>query len=546
MEDSMALVFMYGSNINSEHLNVWIQDWQGRNTGRTCKVVSSVVARLPGYRLCWNYRRNDGTGAANIALDSESEVWGVVRELSDLNAIDQKEGFRANNLGASDYLRIEEHVALESGIFVPTFVYVARDTESIFVSPARKYKELLLDGALEFNLPDSYVETIKSVQNREEEIESTAYFRWLDFGSMHGNDWEDWFEAEELLAATLRKCVYCLKSKRFYTKTVKGKNEFNVEHVVHQAFGKCKNNNPTLVGRVCIDCNHEFSRTIDIAATKDSYEAFLRAQHGLKDPEDLSGRDSRRLSVKYTSEGGSTGTLPVEPAPQGSSSGALVASTIIRLHKKDGKGLEILDTKQVAKLSKEELLTRFDFSKEMNFTGSEEAIGILRELLEEKMQTKAREIEGSPILSSRQEIIVDEILQRAFSKIAFNYFVYVCEDRYQNLPYRSEFDDARNSIRHGIEPAWGRIANPWLNNLSSIHSMFNNIGHLVMLEFGTNERDDICLIGKVVLFNGYGYRIALSPKCEYNKDIEKAHFWDLTTNQLIAVDSGLHDKLRGM
>src|SRR5271155_2987567 len=121
-----------------------------------------------------------------------------------------------------------------------------------------------------------------------------------------------------------RKCVYCLSDKRFVLGKDKALSEFNVEHVIHHAFGTADGSNPTLVGRVCKDCNDAFSKTIDIAATKDSFEAFTRIHHGLKDAAAMTGKTSRRLSVKYTDSDGNEQKLAVDPAPAstGSSIGA--------------------------------------------------------------------------------------------------------------------------------------------------------------------------------------------------------------------------------
>lgn len=541
----MPLVFAYGSNMDPEHLDDFIQGWQNQNRGQICTVISARRARLPGYRLCWNYRRSDGTGASNITEDAQHHLWGVLLDVTNLTAIDHKEGYKPTNVTASHYLRFEKQVILDDGGTPTANVYIARETENIHVSPTKAYKDLVLKGAIHFNLPQDYRTAISMVQTREQEIELMAYFRWLNSGATHGHDWEDWFASELTLNAVPRVCVYCLVPKRFY-KSSTPVNDFNVEHVVHHAFGRCKNNNPTLVGRVCKDCNQEFSRSIDIAATKGSYEAYLRAQHGLKDPAELSGQEQRRLSVRYKSSNGETGSLPIEPAPRNSGS-ALTARPIIKLQRRSDASVECLDEYQLAGMSREELLNQYDLTKEVHFIGPEASARRLQGVLEQKVQATAQEIGGSAIPSAHQEIIVDETLQRAYSKIAFNYFVYACEDKCPELPYHNCFDDARLSILRGVEPAWGRIANPWnVPDLPTVAGIFGNAGHLVMLEYGLNEGDEICLIGKVVLFSGYGYRVALSRNCEYKRELEQAHFWDMVTNDLIAVDPAIHNALRGM
>lgn len=542
----MPLVFAYGSNMDPEHLNEWIEQWIGWNKGKSCTVAKACRARLPGYSMCWNHRQRNGTGAANIVEDPMNALWGAAIEVSDITPIDHKEGFRPTSPTTSNCLRFEKDVIFDDGSQHTAHIYIARETESSFVSPTQGYKDLVLKGAAHFNLPQDYRNTLAAVQTRESEIAMMSYYRWLNSGKTHGHDQDDWLESEAYLNAIRRKCVYCLNFKRYYDRSYKEKSEFDIEHVVHQAFGKCKNNNPTLAGRVCKACNHEFSKTIDIAATKDSYEAFLRARHGLKDPEDLSGQQSRRLAVKYTSADGESGNLAVEPGPQGSEF-AVVARPIIKLQRKDDGSIETLDEAQIEQMTRDDLLTHYDLTKPSHVIGSKESGQRLMEKIEAKVKAKAREIGGAAIPSAHQEIIIDEILQRAYSKIAFNYFVFACENKCPDFPYQSCFDEARNSILHGIEPAWGRISNPWeVADLSNVDNIFRNPGHLVMLEYGRSEWNDICLVGKVILFSGYGYRIAISRKCERKPNLEQAHFWDLITHDLVKVPPAIHDKLRGM
>jgi hypothetical protein len=72
-------------------------------------------------------------------------------------------------------------------------------------------------------------------------------------------------------------CIYCLQdqSQAFFTK---------VEHVVPQSFGRFENNF-TLHGTVCDECNKYFGDNLEIALGRDTYEGGLRFEY-----EPLSGK----------------------------------------------------------------------------------------------------------------------------------------------------------------------------------------------------------------------------------------------------------------
>src|SRR3989442_3147078 len=71
-------------------------------------------------------------------------------------------------------------------------------------------------------------------------------------------------------------CIYCRQSKGLFTR----------EHVIQDGFGRFKN---ALVihDAVCHECNQGFSRTIDLALTRSSAEAFERYRFGVKEPAEI-------------------------------------------------------------------------------------------------------------------------------------------------------------------------------------------------------------------------------------------------------------------
>ncbi len=192
-------VFAYGSNMDEVHLREWFKKKQlGWN------ILRSVRAKLPGYRLVWNYRRTSvdrGTGASNVSDDNPGSVlWGVALEVPDLDAMDSKEGFQKNNVQGSNYVRTNCSIEID-GFEKPVTatIYYAQYPESGFVSPLQKYKTYLLNGARAFDLPKEHIEEIERVKSREEEIGVHAFQRWLGRDCRHGDDLQDWFVSEAQL-----------------------------------------------------------------------------------------------------------------------------------------------------------------------------------------------------------------------------------------------------------------------------------------------------------------------------------------------------------
>jgi len=144
------LYFAYGSNMHAPRLRE-----------RTPSCEPYAVARLPGYRLCFNKRSNDPSdrsGKCNIVVsDSEdAEVLGVVYrfEVAEKVALDRAEG--------DGYAQVSLEVqAAVGGLGV--YCYHARDTHvDDSLTPYAWYKELVVQGARGHRLPDHYIDFLDS------------------------------------------------------------------------------------------------------------------------------------------------------------------------------------------------------------------------------------------------------------------------------------------------------------------------------------------------------------------------------------------------
>jgi hypothetical protein len=85
-----------------------------------------------------------------------------------LKALDRKEGHR-RDIRTSSYRRQVGPIRLKSGETVNAWVYVARP-EMVSESPqwpSRAYRQLLIDGAIENDLPEAHIQALKAIRTSD-------------------------------------------------------------------------------------------------------------------------------------------------------------------------------------------------------------------------------------------------------------------------------------------------------------------------------------------------------------------------------------------
>jgi len=154
-------VFAYGSNMNLGDLKPWLES---RNYPPN-QILKAIPARLPGYRLAWNYwsAKRQG-GAANVEKSPNDEVLGAILEIGVplLDALDAKEGH------PNRYSRFPHPIEcyeLENG--APHLAWVYEVTEKFRCEedklPTQSYLGIVVEGAKALGLPADYVQQLKSV-----------------------------------------------------------------------------------------------------------------------------------------------------------------------------------------------------------------------------------------------------------------------------------------------------------------------------------------------------------------------------------------------
>lgn len=140
--------FAYGSNLYTD-----------RKEERTGRIREAKPAHLDGYRFAFNKRGSDNTGKANIVPDSAGGVWGIIYRCSP-SALDKMD--RYEGVCTGDYQRRSVRVRLDCGDEVEAITYVAGDRfVDDSLEPSDEYGEMILRGARDHGLPDTYIKTIE-------------------------------------------------------------------------------------------------------------------------------------------------------------------------------------------------------------------------------------------------------------------------------------------------------------------------------------------------------------------------------------------------
>ncbi len=140
--------FAYGSNMNWEQMQ------------RRCPSTRFVcVASLKDYRFAIaRHSRLRNCGTANIFVDSGSEVWGIVYDVSeaDLIILDSfEDGYRREKLFVCASGNSENPLEV--------LVYIAEKEDTVPL-PNPEYKRLIVHGARHWSMPEIYCLMLEQIQ----------------------------------------------------------------------------------------------------------------------------------------------------------------------------------------------------------------------------------------------------------------------------------------------------------------------------------------------------------------------------------------------
>lgn len=157
--------FAYGSNMCTKRIQ-----------RRVPSAQAVAIGKLNGYQLKWHKVSNDGSGKCNAfeTGNIQDEIIGVLFDFNDNEKNNLDEAEKGYNDKAID-------ITTSAGI-VSAYLYVA-DVNRIDNSliPYSWYKELVVNGAEQHNLPEDYIEKLRSVVSITDTGQSRATRNQNDF-----------------------------------------------------------------------------------------------------------------------------------------------------------------------------------------------------------------------------------------------------------------------------------------------------------------------------------------------------------------------------
>lgn len=328
------------------------------------------------------------------------------------------------------------------------------------------------------------------------------------------------------------RCIYCLETKPL--------GDFNTEHVLHRAFGGFQGA-LTLVApydpSVCRNCNDEFSRTIDLAITRDSVEALLRVETGLKDVAEMKGMFSRRLVVRLRPDsdfgplylaflpGPEPDTYVVAPVPQ------------VRFGKRDGGYKCYREEDLRARNPKDD--PEIDLNKKAIFwnrtdeEAGERLIGLLTSYgIGFSKGELFQAPEGATDIDTEMQWLADRVIARAVAKIAFNYLAKTSATVCPDFVFRPMFTDVRRFIRYDEGSARAFVQVTSAGDSLPMRESASTQDHVLAVTWEEQERGHI--IGFVKLFGYAEYLVRLANQPEgIWLDVGAAHSYRLAHRDVV-------------
>lgn len=141
------------------------------NKHRKVETLSKSVAVLNHYALVFNARGLPiiEPSFANIALRKNAQVWGVVYliERADWLKIIATEG--------NDYAEHEVKVETEAGDRITALTLYATENLVSNKKPSKRYYSIVLEGAIESQLPEDYICELKKTETTHIPVVSTLF-----------------------------------------------------------------------------------------------------------------------------------------------------------------------------------------------------------------------------------------------------------------------------------------------------------------------------------------------------------------------------------
>ncbi len=324
------------------------------------------------------------------------------------------------------------------------------------------------------------------------------------------------------------RCVYCLNEKA---------NEYfrKAEHVLPQSFGTFENNF-TLRGTVCDECNQYFGNHLELALARDTFEGHSRFTYGVRDPEEFRpfGRSSRIIIKIF--EG------PLEGAYAYREYSPEAADVILRplpqvgfRNSSDKYEYFLLDDIPAEQQLRER---GFDLKHQRSICG----IAVDEDALRAKLAEKGIDFRhhGEFVAPRQSESVlcevegtIDQQIFRAIAKIAFNYLLH-----WQGPEFLLEapFNPIRRYIRYAENPGHKLIQIQDQAILADEPVVGQRrLGHLLTSNWAV---DGVSIVGQVSIFNWVTYCVSLlRDYAGERRDVKRGHFFDVSSRRILQLET---------
>lgn len=313
-------------------------------------------------------------------------------------------------------------------------------------------------------------------------------------------------------------CIYCRRN---------ASEPFPAEHVIPRSFGLFKGG--LTLRCVCGDCNHFFSRELELRFARETGESIVRFQHGLRSG--VAGYPGGKLTASINVPGPMFGARVLLAPSNGAKSMEIVYLPQVGFASQNSDDWKWYLREELNKEVLKGLGTNIQVRYLFSSTADEQLLRAhLRSLgFSPNSRHVSRTIvpPGSEI-NARVTYTFDVIIRRCVAKIAFNYLAHAVGENARIL-LRSDFDVIREFVREGVLPREEIVfvvGGPRLDQESRLGSLVD--GHMIAV--GWNEAEHI--LCNLSVFNAMTYQVVLSRKHQgLWFPLRNAHSFDLETRK---------------
>jgi hypothetical protein len=309
----------------------------------------------------------------------------------------------------------------------------------------------------------------------------------------------------------------------------------DAEHVLPTSFGKFDSREGNLtLHNVCPECNGYFGRKLEQHFGRDTIDAYFRLLSGVKPAKDAAEVGGRRLTFSVEMPGsefhGSWMTLAYDPDCEI----VMEAPPQVAFRRRDEAEWRWYLERDLSEEKLQELRT-----SEFRIYGSEEnSARILAKMRsiglapEQGAWTDISEQTRDPTFETvKIRYVIDEIVMRTVSKIAFNYLAWVTQERVRGLVRREEFAPIRAFIRHGTRPTWNVVGvGSATSDLGDTRKLRITSGHVLAVAW----RDPRSIpVGNVSLFSQVTYVVHFTDRAPgVWWDLISGHYFDIQKHEV--------------